>query len=185
MLKEILEETEAKMKKTTEVFRGDLARLKAGRASPALLERVLVDYYGVATPVNQLANISVPEPRLLVIQPWDKSAIAAVEKAIMKSDLGLTPNNDGQVIRLNIPQLTEERRQELAKQVRRMAEDARVVIRNHRRDANDLTKELEKAGDISEDDSRRTLDDIQKLTDRYIKEVDRVTEAKEQEIMEV
>lgn len=185
MIKDILKETEDKMKKTTEIFRKDLAGMRAGRASPALLEKISVDYYGVPTPINQTSNISVPEPRLLVISPWDKSMIHAIEKAILKSDLGITPTSDGNVIRLVIPQLTEERRAELVKSARRKAEEERVAIRNLRREANDLLKMLEKEGEVPEDESRRAQDEVQKLTDKYIKEIDHILEVKERDIMEV
>ncbi|HWI54156.1 MAG TPA: ribosome recycling factor [Desulfobacteria bacterium] len=185
MIKEVIADAEGKMKKAIEVLRQDYSTLRAGRATPALLDKVLVDYYGVPTPINQLANISVPEPRSLVIQPWDKSAMTAVEKAILKSDLGLTPNNDGTNIRLVIPQLTQERRNELVKTVKKKAEDARVAVRNIRRDANDHLKDLEKKHEISEDDFKRAQEEVQKSTDKAIKEVDQVLEHKEQEVMEV
>lgn len=185
MIKDVISDAEGKMKKAIEVLRQDYASLRAGRATPALLDKISVDYYGTPTPINQLANISVPEPRSLVIQPWDKSVMPAVEKAIQKSDLGLTPNNDGTVIRLTIPQLTQERRTEMVKVVKKKAEDARVAIRNIRRDANDHLKDLEKKHEISEDDFKRGQDEVQKLTDKSIKDVDQVLEHKEQEVMEV
>ena len=185
MIKEVVSEAEGRMKKAIDVFRKDLVSVRAGRATPGLLDKIAVDYYGVPTPINQMANVSVPEPRLLVIQPWDKNVIGDIEKAILKSDLGLTPNNDGSVIRLAIPQLTQERRNELVKVVKKKAEDTRVAIRNIRRDANDNMKSFEKEGDISEDDSKRGLDEIQNLTDKCIKEVDQVLANKEEEIMEV
>jgi len=185
VIKEVVSEAEERMKKAIEVLRKDFASLRAGRATPALLDKILVDYYGVPTPINQMANISVPEPRLLVIQPWDKSVISSIEKAIQKSDLGLTPNNDGTVIRLAIPQLTQERRNELVKVVKKKAEEARVAIRNVRRDANDQLKDFEKEHEISEDDSKRGQEEVQKLTDKCIKEVDQVLSHKEEEIMEV
>lgn len=185
MIKELVSDAEDKMKKAIEVLRKEYASLRAGRATPSLLDKIAVDYYGVPTPINQLANVSVPEPRSLVIQPWDKSAMPGIEKAILKSDLGLTPNNDGTVIRLTIPQLTQERRNEIVKVVKKKAEDARVAIRNIRRDANDHLKDLEKKHEISEDDFKRAQDDVQKLTDKSIKEVDQVLEHKEQEVMEV
>lgn len=185
MIKEIASEAEDKMKKALEVLRKDYGTMRAGRATPALLDKVMVDYYGVPTPINQMANVSVPEPRMLVIQPWDKSVIASIEKAILKSDLGLTPNNDGTVIRLAIPQLTQERRNELVKSAKKKAEDARVAVRNIRRDANDHLKALQKEKEISEDDDKRAQEDIQKLTDKYVKEIDHILEHKEQEILEV
>lgn len=185
MIREIVQEADEKMNKTVDVLKKDLASLRAGRATPALLDKIQVDYYGAITPVNQMANISVPEARLLLIQPWDKSTIAAIEKAIMKSDLGLTPSNDGNVIRIGIPQLTEDRRKDLVKVVKKKTEEARVAVRNVRRDTNDMIKELEKDHEISEDDSKRSLEEVQKLTDKLIKKVDDVMEGKEKEIMEV
>ncbi|MDD4752485.1 MAG: ribosome recycling factor [Desulfitobacteriaceae bacterium] len=185
MIKEILQEAEEKMGKTVEVLKKDLASLRAGRANPALLDKIQVDYYGVPTPINQTANISAPEARLLVIQPWDKSTISSIEKAILKSDLGLTPNSDGTVIRIGIPQLTEERRKELVKVVKKKAEEARVAVRNVRRDVNDMVRDLEKEHEISEDESKRGLDEVQKVTDKFIKKVDEVFSLKEKEIMEV
>jgi len=185
MLKEILTDAENRMKKSVELFRKDLLTVRAGRANPALLEKVNADYYGTPTPVNQLANISAPEPRVLLIQPWDKSALSAIEKAILKSDLGLNPSNDGTVIRLVIPQLTEERRLELVKFTRKKGEEARVIIRNIRRDALEKIKAEEKAKTCSEDEAKKAGDELQKLTDKYIKEIDKLLEAKEKEIMEV
>jgi ribosome recycling factor len=185
VIKDVLKDAEERMKKTVEVFRRDLAGMRAGRANPAILERITISYYGVPTPINQVATIAVPEPRLLVIQPWDKTQISAIEKAIMKSDLGIMPQNDGNVIRLVIPQLTQERRQEMVRAIRKKAEDERVSVRNHRRDARDLIQAFEKDGDVSEDESRRGMDELQKLTDKYIQELDRVLELKEKEIMEV
>jgi ribosome recycling factor len=173
------------MQKTISAFKKDIATLRAGRATPAILEKVNVDYYGNPTPINQMANISAPEPRLLIIQPWDKSVLPDMEKAIMKSDLGLTPNSDGVVIRINIPQLTQERRNDLVKVLKKKAEDARVVVRNLRREHNDDFKDLEKSGDISEDDHRRAQEEVQKLTDKFIKEVDLIAQNKEKEVMEV
>lgn len=185
MIEEIYLEAEERMNKTIASLQRDLAGLRAGRASPALLDRIEVNYYDTMTPLNQLAGISVPEPRLLVIQPWDKKSIGDIEKAILKSDLGLTPASDGNVIRLTIPQLTEERRRELVKQVRKKAEECKVAIRNVRRDANEEIKKLEKDGGISEDERRRSQEEIQELTDRKIKEADGVLLLKEKEIMEV
>lgn len=173
------------MKKTVEAFRKELASVKAGRATPALLDRVMVDYYGQQMPVSQLATITAPDPRTLVIQPWDKSALKAIEKGILNSDLGLNPNNDGNVIRLVLPPLTEERRRELVKMLHKRAEEERVAVRNVRRDANEQLKKMEKEKKISEDDLKRTQDEVQKLTDRYIKEVDQALAAKEKEVLEV
>jgi ribosome recycling factor len=185
MISDVMNTAEDKMKKTIEVWRKDLASVRAGRANPGMLEKVVVDYYGTPTPVNQLANISVPEPRLLVIQPWDKSSIKDIEKAILISDLSITPNNDGTVIRLAIPQLTAERRAEIVKSVKKKAEEARVAIRNIRRELIDDIKTLEKEKVISEDESKKNQEKAQKLTDKYIKEVDELLAVKEKEIMEV
>lgn len=185
MVNDVYKDCEEHMRKSLDVFRRELAGVRAGRATPSLLDRVTVDYYGTPTPVNQLATITVPEPRLLMIQPWDRSVLTAIEKAITKSDLGLTPSSDGNMIRLALPQLTEQRRQELVKQVRKKAEEERVAIRNIRREANDLIKELEKSRDVSEDDSRRAQEAIQKLTDKYIAEIEAALQAKEREITEV
>ncbi|HWJ03781.1 MAG TPA: ribosome recycling factor [Verrucomicrobiae bacterium] len=185
MIREVVQDAEDRMKKAIETLRKEYSTLRAGRATPSLLDKVAVDYYGVPTPVNQLANISVPEPRLLVIQPWDKSSLPVVEKAILKSDLGLNPSSDGQVIRIVIPQLTQERRNDLVKVVKKKAEETRVAIRNIRRDANDHIKLMEKEHEVSEDEAKRGQDDTQKATDKYIKEVDHVLEVKEQEILEV
>ncbi|HIE13319.1 MAG TPA: ribosome recycling factor [Desulfotomaculum sp.] len=173
------------MKKAVEHLRKDLSTVRTGRATPALLERITVDYYGTPTPVNQVATINVPEPRLLVIQPWDKSVISNIERAIMKSDLGVNPVSDGSVIRLALPQLTQERRQELVRLVRKKAEEGRVAVRNIRRDANDELKARQKEGGFSEDELKRMQGEVQKLTDKYIKEIDHVLSAKEKEIMEV
>ncbi|WP_028561402.1 ribosome recycling factor [Paenibacillus pinihumi] len=184
MPQSIKKNAEDRMEKAIGALKRDLSTLRAGRATPALLDRVQVDYYGSMTPVNQLANINTPDSRTLLIQPWDKSSLAAIEKAIMKSDLGLTPSNDGSAIRIGIPALTEERRAELVKSTKKFGEESKVAVRNIRRDANDDIKKLEKT-DISEDESRRHQDDIQKLTDRFIAEVDKVLVSKEKEIMEV
>ncbi len=185
MVKEIMASHEERMRKAIDMLRKDYSTLRAGRATPALLDKITVDYYGTPTPINQVGNISIPEPRMIVIQPWEKKLISLIEKAIMKSDLGLTPTSDGSVIRLLIPQLTQQRRTELVKVVHKKAEDCRVAIRNLRRDANDAFKKLEKEKTISEDETKKALDDIQKLTDKIIKEVDQVMAAKEKEIMEV
>lgn len=173
------------MKKAVANLGRELATLRAGRANPSLLERIQIDYYGVPTPLNQLAGISVPEARMLLIQPYDKSVVDEIEKAILKSDLGLTPSNDGDVIRISIPPLTEERRTELVKLVKKYAEENKVAVRNVRRDLNDELKKSEKSGDITEDELRRLTDDVQNLTDKYIAEIDQVAEEKEKEIMEV
>ncbi|NLC12164.1 MAG: ribosome recycling factor [Firmicutes bacterium] len=184
-MEHLYEEAEKKMKKTVEIFIKEIGTMRAGRAVPSLLDKITVDYYGTPTPLNQLAGISAPEPRLLVIQPWDKNAIGDIEKAILKSDLGLTPVNDGNVIRLSIPQLTEERRKELVKTIRKKAEEARVAIRNIRREINDAIKSLEKEGSITEDERRIGQDNVQEITDAQIKEIDLFLENKEKEIMEV
>jgi ribosome recycling factor len=185
MVNDVLKSLDERMEKALGAVKSSFATVRAGRATPALLDRVQVEYYGSTMPINQLANVSAPEPRMLVITPWDKGALAEIERAIIKSDLGITPTNDGSVIRLMIPQLTEQRRQELVKQVKKLAEDGRVAVRNIRRDVNDDLKKLEKSGDISEDDSRRAQEKVQAATDRFIGEIDKLLGAKEQEIMEV
>ncbi len=185
MIKDIHAEAEEKMKKAIAAYQRELSTLRAGRATPSLLDNIEVNYYGVSTPLNQLAGVTAPESRLLVVQPWDKQSIPEIEKAIQKSDLGLTPSNDGNVIRLTIPELTEERRKDLVKYVKKKAEESRVAIRNIRRDANDTIKQMEKESEISEDESKRAQDDIQDLTDKMIGEVDKILEVKENEIMEV
>lgn len=185
MVNDILMDAEERMQKSIEHLKSDLASLRAGRANPAMLDRIMVDYYGEPTPINQLANITVPEARLLIIQPWDKSSIAEIEKAILKSDLGINPNNDGNVIRIAIPQLTEERRKDLVKVVKKRAEENKVAIRNIRREANDMLKSSEKDKLISEDENKKGMDDIQKITDKFIKEVDVILQVKEKDIMEV
>jgi ribosome recycling factor len=185
MFKDVFMEAEDKMKKTIEVLRKDFSTMRAGRANPALLEKIKVEYYGTLTPINQLANISAPEPRLLTVQPWDKSVLAEVEKAILKSDLGLNPSNDGNLLRIAIPQLTQERREELVKAVKKKTEETKVSIRNIRREANDNIKQREKEKGISEDITKKGQEEIQKITDQYIEETERVLAAKEREIMEV
>ncbi len=185
MIKDVLRETEDKMKKSVQSLQKDLGGLRAGRATPALLEKLVVEYYGVPSPVHQVAGVTVPDARTLVIQPWDKALLKPIEKAIQKSDLGLTPNSDGSVIRLSIPPLTTERRNELVKVAKKKAEEARVAIRNLRRDANEMVKKLEKDGSASEDQAKKGQEEVQKLTDKYVKEADEVLLAKEAEIMEV
>ncbi len=185
MPKQVIANVKEKMSKAVQAYSRELASIRAGRANASLLDRITIDYYGVPTPINQLAGVSVPEARLLVIQPYDKSVLGEIEKAILKSDLGLTPSNDGNLIRLSIPPLTEERRKELVKVVRKEAEEAKVAIRNIRRDGNDELKKMEKNGDISEDDLRGYSDDVQKITDDYINKIDHLTKEKEKEIMEV
>lgn len=178
----VFEEAEKRMTKTLEALQRDFSGVRTGRATPALVERIPVEAYGQEMPLKQLASISVPEPRLLVVQPWDKSQLGAIERAILKSDLGIHPTNDGVVIRLAFPPLTEERRKDLVRMVRRMAEDGRVAVRNIRRDAIDEVKKME---GIREDEVHRAQDQIQKLTDRFTGEIDRALEIKEKEIMEV
>lgn len=185
MAKQVLANTKEKMEKAVGALSRELASVRAGRASANLLDKISVDYYGAPTPVNQLASISVPEARLLVIQPYDKTVLGDIEKAILKSDLGLTPANDGSLIRLSIPALTEERRKELVKLVKKYGEEAKVAVRNIRRDGNDDLKKLEKNGDITEDELRGNTDEVQKLTDEYIVKIDQVAKDKEKEIMEV
>ncbi|GAB2563294.1 ribosome recycling factor [Gracilibacillus alcaliphilus] len=185
MSEQLMKETREKMEQATKAYSKNLATVRAGRANPALLDGVQVEYYGALTPLNQLASISVPEARLLVITPFDKSSISDMEKAIQKADLGLTPSNDGNVLRISIPPLTEERRKELVKVVGKYAEESKVQIRNIRRDANDQLKKDEKAGDLTEDDLRAYQEDVQNETDNYIKKIDQLTKEKEQEIMEV
>lgn len=185
MSKQTINTAEEKMKKAIAAFHRELTSVRAGRANPSLLDRVQVEYYGAPTPVNQLATISAPEARLLLIQPYDRTAINDIERAIQKSDLGLSPTNDGNVIRIGIPALTEERRAELVKLVKKYGEEAKVAVRNIRRDANDDLKKLEKDGDLTEDDLRRYNDEVQKLTDKYIAEVEQISSNKEKEIMEV
>ncbi|MDY8024003.1 ribosome recycling factor [Paenibacillus polymyxa] len=184
MPQSVKKSAEERMQKAIQALQRDLASLRAGRATPALLDRIQVEYYGAMTPVNQLANVNTPDSRTLMIQPWDKSSLADIERAIQKSDLGLTPSNDGNTIRLSIPALTEERRTDLVKLTKKNGEEAKIAIRNIRRDANDDIKKLEKS-DISEDESRKHQEDIQKTTDKFIAEVDKVLAAKEKEIMEV
>lgn len=183
--KSIYDQAEAGMKKVIDATKKDFSTLRTGRANTSILDRVTVEYYGSEVPINQVANISVPEARMILIQPWDKSILPQLEKAIQKADLGLNPSNDGSVIRLVIPQLTEERRKELVKIAKKEAEEKRVAVRNLRRDANDQLKKLEKDGIVSEDEYKKGLDEIQKLTDKYIEQIDRLLENKEAEILEV
>ncbi len=185
MTKEIFKPTEEKMKKTMNVLKEDLAGLRAGRANPAVLDKVNIDYYGVATPIAQLGNISVPEARVIIIQPWDAKLLKEIEKAIQKSDIGINPNNDGKVIRLVFPPLTEERRKELTKVVKKHGEEAKVAVRSIRRDAIEHFKAQKKNGEITEDDLKDIEKDMQNLTDKYIAEIDKAVETKEKEILEV
>lgn len=181
----VMDLAKEKMDNAIGAYTRDLAAIRAGRANASLVDRISVEYYGVPTPINQMAGISVPEARLLAIQPYDKSMLGEIEKAILKSDIGITPSNDGTIIRLAVPALTEERRKELVKTVKKEAEDAKVVIRNVRRDANDEFKKLEKNGEITEDELHRNGDEIQKLTDSFIKKIDDIAKEKEDEIMEI
>ncbi len=185
MSSEVLASAEHKMARAVEVMERDFQGIRTGRASTALVERLHVEYYGTSTPLNQLAGISVPEPHQIVIQPWDRSVLGAIEKAILKSDIGLMPNVDGTVVRLNIPPLTEERRRDIVKQVHRRMEEARVEIRNLRREAADHLKREERDGDLGTDESHRELESLQRITDRVIADVDRVGAHKEQEVLEV
>ena len=182
--KQIYQDGEVRMQKSVEHLQHELARIRTGRATPTLLDIVKVDYYGSTVPINQVATITAPEPRLLVVQPWEKRLIGDIEKAILNSDLGLNPSNDGNVVRVPIPELSEERRRDLLKLVKKFCEDCRIAVRNIRRDANDHLKKLEKAHEISEDESHLMLDKIQKMTDEYIKNIDDLFVKKEKEILE-
>ena len=181
----MLTQYEEKMQKSVENLEAEYATIRAGRANPNILNKIKVEYYGVSTPMQQLANISVPEARTLVIAPWEPSLVKEIEKAIMNSDLGITPNNDGRNIILNFPELTEDRRKELVKDIKKKGEGAKVAIRNIRRDANDAIKKMEKNGDISEDELKDNEDKIQKLTDKYVGQIDKAVESKSKEIMTV
>ncbi len=185
MYKEVMKDAEARMKKAVEIYQYELQGIRTGRASPLLVERLEVEYYGTMTPLNQLAAITVPEPHLISIKPWDVSAIKAIEKAILKSGLGLTPNNDGKVVRLVVPPLTEERRRELVKLVHSKTEEAKVAVRNVRRDAIEDLRKMEKKGEITEDDLKDGKEEVQEITDKYIEEIEKLEKQKEEEIMEV
>jgi ribosome recycling factor len=184
-MKEVLKSTEQRMKKSIQSLEDEFNSLRTGRASASLFDRIKVDYYGNPTPLNQVANISIPEARLIVIQPWDKGTIGDIEKAIQKSELSLNPSNDGKVIRINIPPLTEERRKDLVKNAKNIAEQSRVAIRNIRRDGNDELKKMSKDGELSEDEEKKAIDEIQKLTDKYVETVNQLLEKKEKEILEI
>jgi ribosome recycling factor len=184
MIDDIYQETKESMGKTVEALKRELQRIRTGRASLSVLDGIKVDYYGTATPLNQMATLAVPESRLITIQPWDASVIKDIEKAILKSDLGLTPSNDGKILRISIPPLTEERRKELVKVVHKVCEEHKVTARNIRRDSNDLLKSLKKDGDISEDEAFRSQDEVQKITDEHIKLIDECYSEKEKEILE-
>lgn len=185
MYLDVHKETEIKMRKSINVYKEELQTIRAGRANPALLDQITVDYYGTSTPLKQVANVSAPEARLLVIQPWDANIIPAIEKEILKSDLGLNPSNDGKLIRLPIPMLTEERRKELVRVVGKSQENAKVAVRNSRREANDVIKQMEKSKELSEDERKSAEDQVQKITDKYIEEIDLITKQKEEELMEI
>lgn len=185
MFTALYKEAEDKMQKTVSVYREDLQSIRAGRANPALLDKISVDYYGQMSPLKQIGSVSAPEPRMLVIQPWDAKLIPAIEKEILKSDLGLNPTNDGKIIRLMVPALTEERRKELSKVVKKNGENAKVAVRNIRRDLNEQLKKMEKNKEISEDDRKLAEAEIQKITDKYIVELDSITKKKEDELMEI
>ncbi len=182
---DLLKEAERKMGISVEHLRQEFGKVRTGRASLSLVEDIKVDYYGTPTPLNQAATLATPDPRTITIQPWDQSMLGVIEKALQSSDLGLNPSNDGKVIRLTIPPLTEERRKELGKVVRKMGEECKVAVRNVRRDLNDKIKQLEKKHEISEDQGRKGHDQLQKITDKYIEEIDRITQAKEKDILEV
>jgi len=181
---EVFGSADAKMRKAVEVLKHELATIRTGRAHPGLVEHIMVDYHGTPVPLNQIAGIGIPEARLLVIQPWDKQVLPNVEKAILKSDLGLTPNNDGNIIRLAIPQLTEERRSQLVKVVRKRVEDGRVAVRNVRRDAVEGLRKLKENKEMSEDEQKRAMIRLQQLTDKFIEEIDRIAKSKEAELLE-
>ncbi len=184
MIQSTYQETGDRMKKTTRSLENELKRVRTGRASLSIFDGIRVDYYGTPTPLAQMASLSIPESRLIMIQPWDVSVIKEIEKAILKSDLGLTPSSDGKIIRISIPPLTEDRRKEIAKTVRKMCEDHKVAVRNIRRDANELLKGFKKEGDISEDDAFKAQDRVQNMTDEYIKAIDKIYTEKEKEILE-
>ncbi len=185
MTADLMGDAERRMQKAVEALKQDLAAIRTGRASLALIERINVDYYGAPTPINQVATISIPEARLLVIQPWDKKMLTDIEKAIQRSDLGINPNNDGQVIRLNVPPMNEERRRDLVKTLHKKLDEHKVAVRNVRRDVQDKLRDREKKKEVSEDELKRSIDKLQKLTDRFIDEMDKVGKTKEQEILEV
>ena len=184
-MKEVQNKLQQQMDKTIEALKYEFSTIRAGRANAQMLDKIRVDYYGTPTPINQVGSISVPEPRTLMISAWDKSAMKEIEKAIRNSDLGLNPTNDGEVIRINVPALTEERRKELCKQAKKASEEFKVRIRNERRDANDKLKKLEKEGEITEDELKKAQDNVQKMTDKYVKEIEVLLETKEKDIMAV
>jgi len=183
--KDLITKSEESMKKSINFLKDELATIRAGKANPKLVDKIQVSYYGVMTPINQVANISVPEPRLIIIQPWDSSLVKEVEKAILASDLGINPSSDGKLIRLVIPPLTEERRKDLIKKVKKEAENSKIAVRNIRRDANEEFKKLEKSSEITKDDHKKAEEEMQKLTDKYVKLIDDIYRDKEKEILEV
>jgi ribosome recycling factor len=185
MIDEVLSEARTAMDKAVKSLKREMAKVRTGRASVSLLDDIKVDYYGVPTPLSQVATLSVPEARLITVQPWEKNLIPDIEKAIFKADLGLTPSSDGQLIRLPVPALTEERRREMVKIIKRMAEDAKISVRNARRDANETLKMLEKEKEITEDDLKRSEKDVQQLTDKFVATIDSIVQSKEKEVMEV
>ncbi|MEA4827564.1 MAG: ribosome recycling factor [Clostridium sp.] len=185
MIKDILQKSEEKMEKTITILKKDLISMKAGKANPSILDKISVEYYGSETPINQLAGISSPEPRVLLIQPWDKSSLKSIEKAILQSDLGLNPSNDGSVIRLLIPELTEETRKQIVKKVKKTGEDAKIAIRSIRRESNDKIKNLKKDNQVTEDEAVDGEETVQKITDKFIKKIDDIVNAKEKEIMAI
>jgi ribosome recycling factor len=185
MYDDVLKKTRGGMEKSVEALKKDMVKVRTGRASTGLLDDVQVDYYGTPTPLNQVATLAVPEPRLITIQPWEKNMVPAIEKAIFTADLGLNPSSDGQLVRIPVPPLTEERRKEMGKLIRKMGEDAKVAIRNARRDGNDGLKRMEKSKDISEDEQKRGEKDVQDLTNRYVTKVDELVAAKEKELLEI
>ncbi|MBV4418074.1 ribosome recycling factor [Clostridium tyrobutyricum] len=185
MINDILKIADEKMKKTTESLKKELASMKAGRANPAMIDKIEAEYYGTNTPINQLGNVSIPETRVLAIQPWDKSAIKAIEKAILKSDLGINPSNDGEVIRLMVPELTEETRRNLVKNIKKSEENSKVAVRSIRRDCNDKLKEMKKNNEITEDELKSSEDKIQKKTDKFIKEIENIIADKDKQIMSI
>lgn len=185
MYKDLVNKSEESMKKSINFLKEDLASIRAGKANPKLVDKIQVSYYGTMTPINQLANISVPDPRSIVIQPWDSSLLKEIERAIQSSDLGINPSNDGKLIRLSIPPLTEERRKDLIKLVKKEVENSKIAIRNIRRDSNEEIKKMEKSGDLTEDDQKRAEEEMQKLTDKYTKLTDDIYKEKEKEILEV
>lgn len=185
MTLDVHKELEENMKKTIDSCTNELASVRAGRANPSLLDRISIDYYGVQTPLNQVANVSAPEPRMIVVQPWDTNVLEDIEKSISQSDLGLNPSNDGKIIRISIPQLTEERRIDLSKQVKNIGESSKIALRNQRRDANDTIKKMGKSNELTEDETKQAEDKVQEITDKFVAKIDSIVEDKEKEIMEV